>query len=135
MDPLNRRLNEYHGKRFKLNEAYNIVNDFLLTPYLPSMIENLNKVHRIKVCTDENNCIHSLRFQCERDKKPGFWNWLKRLFRPYETCLKIWHNGQLFLCEYYKHTFFEMSDKVKVDYDVKLKPTLGYDLVVVCKAK
>lgn len=135
VDALTKRLGEYQGKRFKLNEAFNIINEFLLTPYLPSMIESLNKVHRVRVCTDENNYIFALKLQCERDKKPGVWNWLKRFFCPYENCLKVWHNGTLFVCEYFRHSFFEMVDKVKTDYDIKIKPTVNQEFVVVCKAR
>lgn len=135
VDALTKRLNEYKSKRFKLNEAFNIINEFLLTPHLPSMIESFNKVYRIKVCADENNYIHTLKLQCERDRKSGIWNWLKRLFCRYETYLKVWHNGTLFVCEYFKHSFFEIADKVKTDYDMRIKPTVGYEFVVVCKAK
>jgi hypothetical protein len=132
--PLILRLREYQGKRFKKDESYYIINDFLLTPYLPSLIETLNKVHRVKVCRPDNQ-VTALKLQFERDKKPGIWNAIKRFFSRYETVVMIWHNGQLFLCEYYKHSFFEMCDKIKIDYDEKLKPTFGSDFVVVCRAK
>jgi len=97
IDPLALRLKDYPNKRWQRTESYNIINEFLLTPYLPSMIETLNKVHRIKVCMGENNALTALKFQFERDKKPGFWNFIKRLFSKYETAVMIWHNGQLFM--------------------------------------
>jgi len=134
-DALAKRLLEYPNKRWQRTEAFNIINDFLLTPYLPLMIETLNKVHRIKVCTNENSHVTSLKLQFERDKKPGFWNAIKRFFSVYETGVMVWHNGQLFLCEYYKHSFFEMCDKIKIDYDEKLKATFGCDFVIICRAK
>jgi hypothetical protein len=135
MDALSQRLREYPQKRWQRNEAFNIINEFLLTPYLPEMIENLNKVHRIKVCINEHNHITALKLQFERDKKPGLWNAIKRFFCHYETGVYVWYNGQLFLCEYYKHSFFEMCDKVKVEYDNKLKTIFGCDFVIVCRAK
>lgn len=135
VDPLVLRLQKYQNKRWQRSESYNIINEFLLTPYLSSMIETLNKVHRIKVCADDNASIKALKFQFERDKKPGFWSAIKWFFSPYETAVMISHNGQLFLCEYYKHSFFEMCDKIKTDYDTKLKPTFGCDFVLVCRAK
>lgn len=135
VDPLTQRLRDYPSKRWQRSESYNIINEFLLTPYLPSMIETLNKVHRIIVCMNENNHTNALKFQFERDKKPGFWNAIKRFFSRYETAVMVWHNGQLFLCEYYKHSFFEMCDKIKSDYDIKLKLTFGCDFVLVCRAK
>lgn len=134
MDALTKRLREYPSKRFQVDECYKIINDFLLTPYLPAMIESLNKIHRIKVCQPDGK-ITALKLQYERDKKAGFWNWFKRLFSRYETGVMIWYNGQLFVCEYYKHSFFEMCDKMKVDFDAKMKSTLGCDFVLVCRAK
>lgn len=133
-DPLIARLREYASKRFKKDEAYQIINDFLLTPRLAHMIETLNKVHRVKVCRPDG-AITALKFQFERDKKPGFLNWLKRFFFRYETAVKIWHNEQLFLCEYYKYSFLEMVDELKAEYDAKLKSTFGWDFVIVSRAK
>lgn len=135
MDALTKRLREYPSKHWKLNEAFSIINEFLLTPHLAEMIETLNKVHRVKVCTTEQNHIYKLKLQFERDKKPGLWNLIKRFFLWYETGVIIWYNEQLFVCEYYKHSFFEMCDKTKTEYDSKLKSVFGCDFVVVCRAK
>lgn len=135
LDALAQRLKDYPEKHWKLNEAFCIINEFLLTPHLAEMIEVLNKVHRVKVCTTETNHVYKLKFQFERDKKPGLWNAIKRFFLRYETGVMVWHNEQLFVCEYYKHSFFEMCDKAKAEYDSKLRSTFGWDFVVVCRAK
>ena len=135
VDPLLKRLNQYHSKRWKLNEAYNIINDFLVKPHLLSIIEISNKMHRTKFSYTAEGDISSLKFQCERSKKGGFWNWIKALLMPYETCIKISNSNQLFLCEYYKHSFFEVAEKIKSDYDTKIKATIPYDFVIVCRAR
>lgn len=134
IDALTLRLRAYASKRWQRTESYNIINEYLMAPFLAGMIEALNKVHRIKVCTDENNHVSGLKLQCERDKKRGIWNAIKRFFCRYETAVTVWHNGQLFLCEYYKYTFFEFCDNMKITYDDKLKTTFGCEFVIVCRA-
>lgn len=129
------RLKDFPDKRWKTHEAYKIISEFLIAPKLAHMIETLNKVHRVQVHTAENGHIRCLSLQSEKDKKPGLWYNIKRFFAPYEDCVDIWANGQLFLCEYYKHSFFEFCDQIKVDYDANLKGVFGWDLVIVCRAK
>ncbi len=130
---LEKRLNEYSSKRWKRSEALKIINEFVLSPLLVKMIENLNKVHKVKLCEDDTG-VCKLKFLCEVSKKRGFWNWVSRLISPYETCLTVYKDNHIFICEYYKHGFFEVSDKIKHEYDDKLKAILGSEFVVVCRA-
>lgn len=132
-DALAKRLNEYNNKRWKRSEALKIINEFVMSPLLVNMIENMNKVHKIAVCTDDSG-VAILKFQCERSKKGGLWNKIKNFFSPYETCLSVYKENHLFICEYYKHGFFEVSEKIKIEYDEKLKDTFNAGLVVICRA-
>jgi hypothetical protein len=134
VDTLISRLANLPDKRWRRNEMFKIINDFLLSPSVAKLIEDNNKIHRAKICTNDGGGITALKIQYEKDKKPGFWNWLKRLFAPYATGVKIWHNEQLFLCEYYRHGFFSLCDTAKAEYDEKLKSTFGCDFVVVSRA-
>lgn len=131
------RLRELSGKRYKNNERYKIIADFLFAPVIARLIEDNNRIYKVKLCESEmDSNIYALKLQYERDKKPGFLNRLVNFFMPtYTTGVKVWHNGQLYVCEYYKHSFFSLCEGVKTEYDNKLKNTFGCDFVVVCRAK
>ena len=84
----------------------------------------------------DNAQIVYLVVRAERDKKAGFWNWLARIFSPMQTVIKIRHGGGLvLLCEYYKHSYYTTADKIRMEYTEKLVEAIGWNLVVVCRAK
>lgn len=132
-DALAKRLKEYNNKRWKRSEALKIINEFIMSPLLVGMIENMNKVHRVEMCEDDSG-VAILKFQCERNKRRGLWNKIVRFFSPYETCLAVYKENHLFICEYYKHGFFEVSERIKTEYDTKLKDTFNDGFVVICRA-
>jgi hypothetical protein len=130
---LEMRLKEYGSKRWKRSEELKIINEFVLSPLLATMIESLNKVHKVQLCEDDKG-VSRLKFQCEVSKKSGFWNMIGRWFCPYETCLVVYKDSHIFICEYYKHGFFEVSDRIKHEYDDKLKSMFNSEFVVLCRA-
>ncbi len=132
---LAKRLRELLQKRYKNNEKYYIISEFLLSPSIAKLIEDNNKIYRVKVCKQDNGEIYSLKLQYERGKNLGFWDFIKSFFTSYITGIRIWHNGQLYLCEYYKYSFFSLCEDLKVQYDTKLKSTFGCDFVIVCRGK
>lgn len=132
-DALATRLKEYNSKRYKRSESLKIINEFILSHLLVEVIESLNKVHKVLMCEDDTG-IYKLKLLCEKPKKSGFFNMIKRFFSPYEICLTIYKDNHLFICEYYKHSFFEISEKIKAEYESKLKDTFNSPIVIVCKA-
>lgn len=132
-DAVRYRLDEFRKKKFKHDERFMVIHDILLVPLLPELIENNNKVYKTKICKNDTGRVTSIKLLYEREKRPGLFNWLIRMFFPWRTGVKIYENNRLFLCEYYKHNFFSLVDNLKTEYYSKLKSHLFYDLTVINK--
>lgn len=129
-DPLTLRLNELVAKKYRTNEMYNIIRDFLLNPLITSLIEESNKLHKLHISKDGAHVCY-IKLLREKAKKPGFFNYWSRFFAPWETVLKIKFSNGIFLCEFDKYSYFSMIEKIKEEYYEKLHKTFACEFVVI----
>lgn len=133
MQTLKERLVKFNSLKFKWNEMHKIIIDFLLTPKLVNLIDETGKVHKINEPKDKVGNVYHITLVVEKDKKTGFWNKLANVFNPWQRAIRIYRTNQIFICEYYKHRYFPLADKVHSEYNEKLKEVFGYDFVVLDK--
>ena len=130
LDALTLRLNALVTKKFKINEMYNIIRDFMLNPLMAEMIEGNNRMHKVHASRD-GAYITALKLLREKPKRAGFFYNLSRFFSPWETVLKIKHSNGIFVCEYSKYSYFTLVDKIKDEFDKKLEKPFGCKFVVI----
>lgn len=136
-DALKDRLNKLPDKKWGINERFKIISDFLLSPLLPDLIELNNRLYSVKIHKNDGNSITHISIMYEKEKKSGILNKLIRLFSGWNTGLKVWCNsdGRMFICEYYKHSFFSVAENLKTAYYEKLHDVFNMEFVIVDKVK
>lgn len=136
-DELQTRLNNLPDKRWRNNEMHKIICEFLVSPFLPDIIERNNALYWVNISKNESDSISSIDVRYEKEKKAGFFNHIARFILPWKLGLTIWYNkdGQIFVCEYYKYTFSCLADQIKEEYYKKLYEVFHVGFVVVDKTR
>jgi len=132
MSDLATRLTSLNTKKFKSNEMYNIIRDFIVNPLIVEMIESNNQMHKVRIARD-GSYITSLELVREKPKKYGLWYNICRAFNPWELVFEIRYNGGLFVCRYEKYGYLSLIDKMKEQYYDKLQKSFNCEFVVINK--
>ena len=45
--PLQVRVNKYRGMKYRWNESFQLISDFVVSPIIPDLIDSTNKVHQV----------------------------------------------------------------------------------------
>jgi hypothetical protein len=98
--------NGYNRKRI----ATSIINEFMLTPNIGSLIEETGLMH-------ESWCSEGIAY-LDRERLPGqgFWNAVGRFLGIREKVLYVYNNGQIWLCRYFHPHYYFLCDRIKEFY-------------------
>lgn len=133
-EELQYRLKSLPAKRFKNSEMFKIIDEFLLSPLLPEIIECNNILHWV-VMNKGGNGISSISVRYEKKKKQGIFGFFAWFLSSWGTGLKINGNGQMFICEYYRHSFFSLAEQLKTAYYERLYQSFNRGFVIVDKTR
>ena len=128
------RLNKFAGMKYKWNEMHKLIIDFIITPHLTDLIDNTNSVHTIKSYKNMDGNFKHLTLISDRQRRAGILNKFARFFSPRQEVMSICNNNQLFICSYYRHSYFSLADTLRQEYNEKLREIFGFDFVVLNKA-
>jgi len=132
---LKERLESLPAKKWKSHEHFKIICEFLLSPLLPELIEANNVMHRVHVSKTEGRIL-SVSLQYEKPKKSGMLYRLFRYIKPWATGLSIKNDDyRMFVCEYYKYSYFALAEQLKNLYYEKLHGAFHVGFALVDKTK
>lgn len=133
---LQTRLKNLPEKRYKSNEMFNIISEFLLSPLLPDIIELNNIMHWV-VHNKNDNKSSSIDIRYEKKRKPGLVSYFSWIFNSWGTGLRISYekDGQMFICSYYRHSFYSLAEQLKTAYYEKLHDAFHAGFVIVDKTR
>jgi len=129
-DALTIRLGALAAKKFKVNEMYNIIRDFILNPLIAEIIQDNNRIHKVHASKD-GAYISYLKLLREKPNRAGFFYNISKFFNPWESVLKIKHSNGIFVCEYSRYIYFTLVDKIKEEFDKKLEKSFSCKFVVI----
>jgi hypothetical protein len=134
-EALQTRLKSLPNKRYKSNEMFNIISEFLLSPLLPDIIELNNILHWVVLNKDGNSSSIDIRY--EKKKRSGLLSSLFWVFNRWGTGLRIKYekDGQIFICSYYRHSFYSLAEQLKTAYYEKLHDAFHAGFVIVDKTR